>query len=235
MQVLLISSPGTVRGPHWSHGAANELQEALRAAGAQVHWFAAADAADAPGRPAAGEFTSLVVPRQALHRVTAGTEHVALEVALTRELRARPADAVVHLGVGARGSVNILWLADRMGSAAFAVARASEVVCQRGDLIDDRAQACTIFEDADRCRACCAASWLARPRADDFRNRLDLLVAGLQVSAAVFVRSAEEAAMLERIGLPRRVLHAAEFDAQAIAARILARGAEAARTGPQVD
>jgi hypothetical protein len=224
MQVLLISSPGAGRGPHWSHAAASGLQNALLAAGAQVHWFAAADAADAPGRPAAGEFTPLVVPRQALHRVTAGTEHVALEVSLTQALRARPADAVVHLGVGARGSVNVLWLADRMGSAAFAVARASEVVCQRGDLIDDSAQACTIFEDADRCRACCSASWLARPRADDFRNRLDLLVAGLQVCTAVFVSTAPEAAMLERIGVPRRVLHTGPPDAEQMAARVLARG-----------
>jgi hypothetical protein len=225
MKVLLISSPGAGPGLHWSHAAASALQEALLAAGAQAHWFAVVDAADAPRRPAVGGFTPLAVPRHALHRVTAGTEHLELEVELTRVLRRNPADAVVHLGVGARGSVNVSWLADRMGSAPFAVARASEVVCQRGDLIDARAQPCSIFEDADRCRACCAASWLRRPRSDEFRNRLDLLVVGLQVCSAVFVETEPEAAMLERIGLPRRVLHAAPLDASSIAARILARRA----------
>lgn len=225
MQVLLISSPGAGPGPHWSHAAASALQTALHAAGAQTHWFAAADATSAPGRGTDEEFTLLEVPRRALHKVTAGTEHSDLEIELTRALRRRPADAVVHLGVGARGSVNVLWLADRMGSAPFAVARASEIVCQRGDLIDDRAQACASFEDADRCRACCAASWLRRARADEFRNRLDLLVVGLQVCSAVFVPAEPDAAMLERIGVPRRVLLAGPLDATAIAARILARRA----------
>jgi len=111
-----------------------------------------------------------------------------------------------------------------MGSVAFAVARASEVVCQRGDLVDWTGQACTDYQDPDRCRRCCTASWLRRPRAGEFRDRLDLLVTGLQVCTAVFVRSEAEGAMLERVGVLRRAVQVTGApEVPAIAAQILAR------------
>jgi len=223
MRVLLVSSPGAGSGPHWSHTTARELAAALQVGQAQVHWFAVADADRAPQRPATGEFTFVPLPARALHEVAAGADHTAFDVVLTKELRIRPAAAVVHLGLGARGSGNVAWIADRMGSVTFAVARASEVVCQRGDLIDWTGQPCAIFDDPERCRRCCTASWLHRARAGAFRDRLDLLVAGLQVCNAVFVRSEAEVAMLERIGVQRRLLQVvAASDVAAIAARILA-------------
>lgn len=218
-RVVIVSAPGATSAPHWSQPLAGDLAAALAAAGAQVRWFAAV-AADQPGVPGAD---LLVVKHRPLHRVAAGATHVELEVELVRELRASAADAVVHVGIGARGSVNVPWLADRLGSRAFAIARAAEVVCQRGDLIDEQGLPCARHEEPDRCRQCCAASWWRAPRADDFRSRLDLLVASLQVCSSVFVGSAAEATLLEATGVPRRALAVmAPFGASALAAHVLA-------------
>jgi hypothetical protein len=127
-----------------------------------------------------------------------------LERALVRSLRAEPAACVLHVGAGAGGSPNVAWLADRMGSLAFAVVRSAEIVCQRGDLVDASGAPCGCFDDAARCRRCCTSVWRRRPRADDFRNRWDLLLAGLAVAEAVFADDEAGAERLVGLGVGRR-------------------------------
>ena len=216
MRIVLVSSPGSGPGPHWSQDTAAALATLLRAGGADVHWFCVA--ARALASPAQAEVVSLR-RRPRVERVAAGLQHTGLEVALTRVLRARPADAVVHLGAGAGGSPNVGWVAARMGSPAFAVVRSAEVVCQRGDLVHASGAACERFDDAERCRACCARGVVFGPRADDLRNRRDLLLAGLAVAEAVFVEDDVGCARLVSYGLTARRLHATH-DVTAIAARL---------------
>ena len=160
-----------------------------------------------------------------LHRVSKCRTDSPVEVLLTRSLRERPAHAVVHLGVGARGSPNVLWIAGCMGSAPIAVLRAAEVVCQRGDLVDAAGLACTQFDDADRCQRCCRASLWSQPHRTELLSRSDLLVAGLLAAEAVFVASPADVELLVASGVPQRTI-AADRTLQAIAARVLA-GVEA--------
>jgi hypothetical protein len=227
VRCVVVSSPGAAAGPHWSHAFTAALAKRLRDGGAAVQWFAAV----APGDelPPVPDGVSRHVhtrPRPPLRRVAAGIDDVALEVAITRALRADFAAALVHIGSGARASVHLTWLAERLGTAPFAVVRAAEVVCQRGDLVHGSGAACAEFLDPERCRRCCAPAWWRRPRALDFQNRLDLLVGGLG-AAGVFVVDPRDVDLLERAGVPRRAIEvaAASDPAAAIAARVLAAGA----------
>lgn len=145
-----------------------------------------------------------------------------MEVALASHLRAQPAAAVVHVGAGARGTPNVCWLAERMGSEPFAIVRAAEIVCHRGDLVDATGAACHDATRAERCRRCCAASWWRTPWSDELPNRSDLLAGSLAVAAAVFVGSADDVAPLQAFGAnPRTLVVGAEVPA--IAARVLGR------------
>lgn len=227
MRVVLVSSPGRSTEPHWSQAAAADLSRELVALGADVECFRVASAAvtSLPPKVPGARAHDFSLPHVAsVHLVTAGMQHVALERELARSLRREHADAVVHLGVGAGGSPNVLWLAERMGSRVFAVVRGAEVVCHRGDLVDAAGRACSRFDDAATCRACCARSWWRRPPADEFVNRWDLLLGGLLAAAAVFV---DEAAAVERLAAtgvaPRRL--AVTHAAHAIAQRVLERRA----------
>ncbi|MEO6596274.1 MAG: hypothetical protein ABIP94_16115 [Planctomycetota bacterium] len=223
VRVVVVSSPGAGSAAHWSHAAALELARVLLLGGARVEWIAAAGPQhDLPvALPGVLLGTTIRHEPAAVHRVTAGCDDLELEVALSRSLRTRPAHAVVHLGVGARGSPNVLWLADRLGSATLAVVRADEVVCQRGNLVDASGSACSRFDDPERCRFCCGPSSWSLPRAVEFQNRIDLLVGGLLVVAAVFVADAAEVEPLVAVGVPRRLL-AVTHDAAVIAERVRA-------------
>lgn len=221
MRVVLVSSPGRPPRPHWSDAAAIDLAAALRAWDAEVEWLRVAGAS-VPSVDLPGVDTHAVVPPRPapLHRVGTGMQHPTLEHELVRRLRRRHADAVLHVGVGAGGSPNVLWLAERMGSRVYAFARGAEVVCHRGDLVDAGGNACTRHDDAVTCRLCCARSWWARPHAHEFENRWDLLVGGLLVAEAVFVDEPAQVEMLAALGVSHRRLFAG-LGAAAIAQRIV--------------
>ncbi|HEX6811755.1 MAG TPA: hypothetical protein VF384_09045 [Planctomycetota bacterium] len=228
MRVVLVSSPGASSELHWSHGAAAELARLLLLGGANVLWLPATYAGQSlPSIPPGIHVRPAQLERPApLWRVNKCRTDAALEVLLTRSLRERPAHAVVHLGVGARGSPNVLWLADCLGSAPIAVVRAAEVVCQRGDLVHASGVACTQFDDPDRCQRCCRASVWSQPHRVELLNRADLLAAGLLAAEAVFVASPAEAEVLVKSGVPQRVI-TVDGSPQAAAARVLSAGVEA--------
>lgn len=220
MHAVLVSSPGSGGGVHWSHALAGDLARLLRARGDDVTWLAVSRTdpqfAGAPG----SEAPKLVrmPPETALSQVAAESSLMAIEAEVARVLRVAGRAAVVHLGIGARGSPNLGWLAERMGGVAFAVARAAEVVCHRGDLVDRDGRVCREFLDPARCQRCCAGRW-RRPRAVDFANRSDLLVASLQACRSVFVPSAEDVEALTAFGVPTRAV-VVTADPAAIAARV---------------
>ena len=223
MRVVLVSSPGASSELHWSHGAAAELARLLVLKGANVQWLPVTYVGqDLPPIPPAVHVRATHHEKPTpLHLVTKGRTDTSLEILLTRSLRECPAHAVVHLGVGARGSPNVLWIADCMGSAPIAVLRAAEVVCQRGDLIHATGVACSKFDDAERCRLCCRASWWGHPHRTELLNRSDLLAAGLLAAETVFVPTQDDAGLLVASGVPQRTI-VADWEPQAIAGRVLA-------------
>ncbi|MCK5942545.1 MAG: hypothetical protein KAI24_11280, partial [Planctomycetes bacterium] len=117
-------------------------------------------------------------------------------------LRAEPNSVVVHVGLGAQGSPNVLWLADRLGSRTVACLRGAELVCHRGDLRDRDGRSCSEWSDAARCRWCCSTQWWRRPSVNDLRNRIDLLVAGLLGCAAVAVHEHDDVRFVTDLGVP---------------------------------
>ncbi|MCB9877987.1 MAG: hypothetical protein H6835_10340 [Planctomycetes bacterium] len=187
MQVVVVRSPGLGAAPHWSAGFADELGQLLAARGDAVRQLL-------PGRP-----EQAALPAAA---VAAGNCDMQLECDLTTALREWPQAAVVHVGVGARGTPNVLWIADRLGSRAIACARGDELVCARGDLRDRDGLPCAEFVDAARCRRCCTTSWRRRPHLPDLQNRTDLCVASLLVAELTFVRDDVDRQRLASLGLP---------------------------------
>lgn len=199
--------------------------ELLVAAHHDVLWFAPMRTGVAlPPLPAGVELRGTTASRHLrLDQVDADHSDLELETLLAHSLREHPPDAVVHVGAGARGSPNVAWLAERMGSPAFVVTRASELVCHRGDLVDRDGKACDRFLEPERCRRCCTTSWWRKPGKVAFQNRSDLLVASLMAAEAVFVATPDERARLLAFGVPEALLVVGS-EPVAIAARLTARG-----------
>lgn len=227
MDVVLISARSAQAQPHWSRAVAADVARALVATGATVRWLCLtrpgeAEREPSPDRVERIELAAAVAP---FRGVEARITDNAMDVALAQQLRRRPPDVVVHLGAGAPGSANALWLADRMGARAVGVVRAPELLCHRGDFRDERGLPCTSILDAARCTACCTtaspgglSALSARtaaclrflgglspfPSPVQFQNRADLLFASLQLATAVVTGDAAEAELLVRAGLPAR-------------------------------
>ena len=208
LRIVVVSSPGASRTPHWSHAAAAATADVLAAAGHDVVWFAVARIGQALSPPPRGvELRGVpTLPPRALHLVAADNDDAGTEALLAHSLREQPAAAVVHFGAGARGTPNVAWLAERMGSPAFAVVHGAEVVCHRGDLVDRDGRPCAQFAEPARCRRCCAASWWRTPPANDFLARGDLLAGSLLACEEVFVADAADAALLAAFGVPGKTV-----------------------------
>ena len=201
----MVSSPGRSSELHWSHVEAAAMVRAATAAGMSVHWLAQLhEGHDLSAAETPGPTVYRMGPTPALARAASGRRQLAIERDLCRLLRRLPGAAVVHVGIGAGGSHNVPWLADRLGSRAFAMLRGVEVVCSRGTLIDRDGAACTVFTDPRRCRWCCTEGFWRRPRAFDFVNRADLLAASLLASEIVSVPASEDVALLRELGVPER-------------------------------
>lgn len=203
MQIVVVSSPGTGRAPHWSKDLVAAFARLAVERGATVRWLAALHR-DEEAPP--GDDGIQVLPFRdrevlPLGKVTASQSDPALELALTESLRAEPASRVVHVGLGGQGTPNVLWLADRLGSRTFACARGDELVCHRGDLLDRDKKPCSDWSDAERCRWCCTTSWWTKPRAHDLRNRVDLFVAGMHTCEVIAVPSEDDLPFVTGLGV----------------------------------
>jgi hypothetical protein len=191
-----------------------------------VRWLCAATAAEPrPAAPAGVETTVVGGRHPPFRRVQKRLHDWRTDVALARLLRPRPADAVLHVGFGAPGSVTTLWLGDRMGARVVAAVRARELLCHRGTLVHADGAECRTFDDAARCTACCAVPGdgaltamqarllrLLRPLGGlspfpspiQFLTRYELAFASLQLAAAVVVAEPWERELLLAAGLPAR-------------------------------
>ena len=243
MDVVLISARSVQGGPHWSRAVASDVARALAANGATVRWMCLTrpDETVAVAALERVERVDLAAAVAPFRGVEARVTDNVMDVALAKELRRRPPDVVVHLGAGAPGSANTLWLADRMGARAVGVVRAAEVLCHRGDYRDEHGRACASILDPIRCTTCCTtaspgglSAGAARaaaclrflgglspfPSPVQFENRGDLLFASLQLAAAVVTVDAGEAELLVRAGQPQRSL--VTTDGAGLAATVVA-------------
>ncbi|MCY2957334.1 MAG: hypothetical protein NT107_09880 [Planctomycetota bacterium] len=228
MDFVLISARGANDEPHWSRATAALVAQALTSQGAAVRWLCARNAREpAPAAVAGLEIFDLPAAPVPFRAVEARVIDNPMDILLAQQMRKRPPDLVMQLGVGAISSANPLWIADRMGAPGLAVVRATELLCHRGTLVNERGTACRSVFDAARCTTCCNSAspqgptkraaigalclrWLGGcspfPSPVQFLNRADLLLASLQLAAAVVTSDAAELALLASAGLPARTL-----------------------------
>ena len=208
MQVVVVSSPGhgrrSTQTAHWSHAHAARIVAEVHRRGGEAWWLAGVGDAAHVGEWASGDVCPDLFATRAnrCSSIAANSRDPALEAALTARLRTHPLASVVHVGVGAGGTPNVLWLAERLGSRVVACARGAELVCPRGDLVDRDGRACEVFDDPERCRWCCASGWWRKPHVSEIQNRTDLVIAGLLASEAVLVAEAGDVAAATELGVP---------------------------------
>jgi hypothetical protein len=203
VQIVVVSSPGQGKEPHWSQEVAGEFARLAIGRGATVRWFVGLHAGHAVPRGETGLQVFAHRDRQVLpvSGVAASQLDAPLELALTECLRAAPLSVVVHFGLGGQGTPNVLWLSDRLGSRAYACVRGIELVCHRGDLLDRDRKSCTEWCDADRCRWCCSESRFGNPSSNDMLNRVDLFIAGLVTCASILVPDEQDIPFVTSLGI----------------------------------
>ncbi len=160
-----------------------------------------------------------------------------LEQVLSRSIRADLPDVVHVLTYGSGASINVAWLADRLGAPSVVTVKGKEVLCHRGTLINERGEGCFEWRSARRCAECCltptpdglgnaaaaCGRLLARlrwvspfPQDIDFQNRLELVTAGLVVARRVLVTTAQDARLLQEAGVKGAIVLEDAHDASAL-------------------
>lgn len=163
---------------------------------------------------------STVVPP--FRSVEARLNDPALEMTLSRSVRADLPDVVHALAYGAGTSINVTWLADRLGVASVVTTTGREALCHRGTLINERGASCSEWQRPKRCAECCLTAtpgglgsvgaacgrmlarlrWISPfPQDLDFQNRLELVIGGLMAARRVVVSTDEDARLLEEAGV----------------------------------
>jgi hypothetical protein len=206
-----------VVGPDWRMERsvrAQELAGALRSAG----HAATVLAAPARREPA---FRQVMAPLQDAH----------LEHAAAVAIRAGNFDLVHAVGCAGGASVHVPWIARALGVPCTIEVEPAIAVCHRGDLLHSSGAPCAIVDDPARCAACCRArtaagrrglgdvqaglAWATRwlgdaapfPTSLAFRNRRDLIAAGLAEAHAVVVRDDASLQAVRGLGVPDSRIH----------------------------
>jgi hypothetical protein len=153
-----------------------------------------------------------------------------LERRLVEELREEPPQVVHALGFGEGAPAPLLWIAERMGVYPVVTLRARELLCHRESLVDEQGRNCTAWNDVRRCVECCLTAfeggltaaqarlgrwleplggWSPYPNRHAFRNRLEMLLGGIDHAEMVLVGSQEDRELLDlaRVSVPIQVLN----------------------------
>lgn len=213
----------------------------LAGRGCAVRWVHPAEAeGEDTGKAVAmdglvGLCVATVVP--GFRRVEARLNDPPLEQTLTRSVRSELPDVVHALGYGAGTSINVAWLADRLGVASVVTVKPKEGLCHRGTLINERGERCSEWHRPKRCVECCLTPYegglgtfaaacgrlLARlhwispfPQDIEFENRLELVLAGLMAAERVLVTTVEDARLLAEAGVKGAMVLADPHDAGAL-------------------
>lgn len=145
------------------------------------------------------------------------------EARMAGAIRDRLPGLVHVLEFGGDSSVNLPWIAERLGVPAVVNVARAPALCHRGTLVDETGTACERWLDARRCTECCltpfpggltpAQAWRARlrrrlplptpyPSDEKFLSRVELVWTGLQAANLILVPEAEDVAALTSLGLP---------------------------------
>jgi hypothetical protein len=226
MDIALVSGRARGAAPHHSRRRAELLAAALAHAGHRVRWICPVPRrSEAPEAPAGVERIAVVSRAPGFRAVLGGLADYPTERALSVALRARAADVVHVLAYGGTSSPAVAWVADRLGVPAVVFVECRELLCHRGTLVDAWGAQCAVWDDPERCTACCLQpfaggltprqarrsrrwwwrklpDWSPYPKPIDFRSRMDVLLGGFTAAASVLVATAAEREALVRAGLP---------------------------------
>ena len=157
--------------------------------------------------------------------VEAQLADVSGELALSQELRQDPPDLVHLFGYGNGGSAAMPWLCARLGVPSIVSLDLGEALCHRGTLIDATGQACTRWDDPQRCLDCClapAGAGLTQaqarrakmlrflgalspyPSLTAFQNRADIIIGGLLFTQRIMVANEDAASSLIDLGVAEK-------------------------------
>ncbi|MCB9889404.1 MAG: hypothetical protein H6836_07475 [Planctomycetes bacterium] len=224
MNVIVVSAS---RGAASSQLAAEgHYAGELARLGCTVRWLPVVAAPDRLPEPGPGVRLEPIVSRPpgfvaVASRVLDAIADQAVACAVAAELP----DVVHILGLGGTASVNLAWMANRLGARAVVSADAHQVVCHRGDLRFAGRTECTEWREPARCAACtgiaapggigpvrallgralaaCRSPYDPRPVQGNFRNRTELVLGGVLVADLLWVGSAQDRDRLAAFGVRR--------------------------------
>lgn len=123
------------------------------------------------------------------------------ELLVAARIRAEFPDVVHVLDFCGTSSVNLPWIATSLGAPSVVNLEVARTLCHRGTLVHASGEACGTWDDPERCARCCRPLHGPSPR--HFRNRVEMMLAGLQPARRVILASAAERELLETVGGPR--------------------------------
>lgn len=230
----LILVSGRFQDPSIPHARDAAFAHALSGRGCDVRWVIPLESTGEPPELPAGS------PIRQLRVLTEAPGFAAVqdrlldgpsETALTVSIRGEMPDLVHVLDYGGCTSVNLSWVASRLGVACLISMQAATTVCHRGDLRYRGIEDCDSFQDSTRCSICTLtpvadglteglSAWqslvgrglrLLRspinpyPMPVDFESRQDLLVGGVQFAERVIVTDETERQRVGTLGLRKEV------------------------------
>ncbi len=138
------------------------------------------------------------------------------ELLLTQQVRLRMPDVVHILAYGGATSVDLPWLAARLGCKSMVSLQLAPTLCHRQTLINERGEACSEWSQAQRCLTCCRAklgawSWTSflgplapLPHHTDFLSRQELILAGLQMADRLLLPDEEARQVMQEFGVQEK-------------------------------
>ncbi len=227
MDVMLVSGRSRRGLRSDSFATVAERAVALVGSGHRVRWLCPLVAGETVPQIDGVEVLGEVASQPRFRAVESGVGDFPVEQRGVRELRVDPPDVIHQCSYGWSSSAMLAWLAARLGVPVIVEVDIADTLCHRGSLVDQYGEPCERFEDPRRCVACCQApdaaglsrlqSWGARllrplgglspfPHPNAFRNRLDLVISGLQQAAVVIAQNVTDADWLQQAGVPRRLI-----------------------------
>ena len=223
LDIILISSRGPGGASQWSRTLAARTADELASAGHRLRWLCAlGQNEEAPKLDSGVELREVSANSVSFRGVESGIGNPDMERLLARELREEPAHVVHAVGFGEGASAALLWIAARMGVRPMVTLRAREFLCHRQTLVDEQGRDCRAWNDVRRCVECCLTAWedgltqaqarLGRwleplggwspyPNRHAFRNRLEMLLGGIDHAEMVLVGSQEDRELLDLAGV----------------------------------
>ena len=227
----LILVSGRFLDPSAPHTRDAAFAQALAERGCDVRWVVPVHSlASAPelAQGSAVRLLPVVSPAPGFAAVKSRLVDTPTDSLLMESVRCELPDLVHVLDYGGCTSVNLSWVANRLGVNCVVSMESAAVICHRGDLRYQGREECRQFDSPDRCSQCCLSpaldglslpgSMLGRalkavhapinpyPTPIDFVTRQELLLGGLQFAERVIVTSEEELDRVSALGVRKEMV-----------------------------